>query len=139
MTPSKATLPFLGTWLLTKCESSRPDLPHPASGITTFTQEEDAVHYSNDGTWSDGRTAKVSAIVNMDGSWSPVTGSLLSDSLSFRRLEDGSFEAKMKKGGVDVGTSRSTVSADGRVMTAHWEIAGPGGTTISWKTTSERQ
>ena len=24
MTPSKAPLPFLGTWKLTKCESSRP-------------------------------------------------------------------------------------------------------------------
>jgi hypothetical protein len=41
MTPSKAPLPFLGAWKLTTTESSRPDLPHPASGLTTFTQEED--------------------------------------------------------------------------------------------------
>ena len=139
MTPSKARLPFLGTWRLTKCESSRPDLPHPTSGITTFTQKEDAVHYSNDGVWSDGRPAKVSAVLQMDGNWSPVTGSLLADSLSFRSLGDGSFEAKMKKGGVDVGTSRSTVSAVGRIMTGHWEVVGPGGTSLTWKTTSERQ
>ena len=139
MTPSKAPLPFLGTWKLTKCETSRPDLPHPTSGITRFTQKEDAVHYSNDGVWSDGRAAKVSAVLQMDGKWSPITGSLLADSLSFRALGDGSFEAKMKKGGVDVGTSRSTVSADGRIMTGHWEVVGPGGTSLSWKTTSERQ
>jgi hypothetical protein len=139
MTPSKAPLPFLGTWRLTKCESSRPDLPHPTSGITSFTQEEDAVHYSNDGVWSDGRAAKVSAVLRMDGTWCPLTGSLVADSLSFRCLEDGSFEAKMRKAGTDVGTNRTTASADGRTMTGHWEFVGPGGTTITWKTMSERQ
>ena len=139
MTPSKAPLPFLGTWKLTKCETSRPDLPHPTAGITTFTQGKDAIHYSNDGVWSDGREAKVSAVLQMDGNWFPITGSLVADSLSFRRLEDGSFEAKMRKSGTDVGTSRSTVSEDGRTMTGHWEFVGPGGTTITWKTTSDRQ
>ena len=139
MTPSQAPLPFLGTWKLTACETSRPDLPHPTGGITTFTQEEDAIHYSNDGVWSDGRTSKASAVLQMDGTWFPIAGSLVADSLSFRRLEDGSFEAKMQKAGVGVGTTRSTISADGRAMTGHWEFAGPGGTTITWKTTSERQ
>lgn len=139
MTPSKAPLPFLGTWKLMKCETSRPDLPHPASGITTFTEEEDAIRYTNDGVWSDGRTSKVTADLLLDGTWCQVTGSLLVDSLSFRHLEDGSFEAKMKKGGVDVGTTRSKVSADGRSSTGHWEILGPDGTTVTWTTTSERQ
>lgn len=139
MTPSKAPLPFLGTWKLTTCESSRPDLPHPASSITTFTQEEDAIHYQSDGVWSDGRVAKVTAILQMDGSWCPVTGSLLTDSLSFQRLEGATFEAKMRKGGVDVGTTRSTVSPDGRTMTGHWELVGIGGVTVTWNTTSERQ
>jgi hypothetical protein len=139
MTPSKAPLPFLGTWKLAKCESSRPDLPHPTSGITTFTQEEDAIHYSNDGVWSDGRTTKVSAVLQLDGNWCPLTGSMLADSLSFRRLEDGSFEAKGKRDGVDVLTSRSRVSADGRTMTGYWELVGPDGATITWETTSDRQ
>ena len=130
MTPSKAPLPFLGTWKLTKCESSRPDLPHPTSGTTTFTQKEDGIHYSNEGVWSDGRTAKASAVLQPDGSWCPITGSLMTDSLSLH-LGSGSVEAKMRKGGVDVGTNRSTFSADGRTMTGHWEIVGPGGTTMS--------
>jgi hypothetical protein len=102
MTPSKAPLPFLGTWKLKKCETSHPELPHPTSGITTFTQEKDAIHYSNDGVWSDGRNAKVTADLQADGAWYPVKGSLIADSLSIR-LENGSLEAKMRKGGVDVG------------------------------------
>lgn len=64
---------------------------------------------------------------------------MLADSLSFRRLDDGSFEAKGKRAGVDVLTSRSTVSADGRTMTGHWVLVGPDGTTITWETTSNRQ
>jgi hypothetical protein len=139
MTPSKAPLPFLGTWKLAKCESSRPDLPYPTSGITTFTQEQEAFYYSNEGVWSDGRTAKVSAVLQLDGSWCPVTGSLMAESLSFQRREGGALEAKMRKNGVDAGTNLTTVSADGRTMTGHWEVAGPGGSIIIWKTTSERQ
>lgn len=139
MTPSKAPLPFLGTWKLTKCESSHPDLPHPTSGVTTFTQEKDAIHYSADTVWSDGRKSNASAVLTLDGSWCTVSGSLVTDSLSLRRLENGSLEAKMRKGGVDVGKTRSTYSADGRTATGHWEIAGPGGKTITWTTTSERQ
>jgi hypothetical protein len=139
MTPSKAPLPFLGTWKLTKCESSHPDLPHPASGITTFTQEEDAIHYGAETTWSDGRTVKASALLKLDGTWCPVTGSQVADSLSLRLLENGAPDVKMRKGGADVGKTHSTYSANGRTMTGHWEITGPGGKTITWTTTSERQ
>jgi hypothetical protein len=139
MTPAQAPLPFLGTWKLAKCESSRPELPHPVSGITTFTQREDGIRYISDTVWSDGRSAKVLSLLQLNGDWCPVTGSILVDTLSFRRLEDGSYEAKGKKGGVDAITTRSTVSADGRTMTAHWEVAGPGGRTVIWTITSDRQ
>jgi len=75
----------------------------------------------------------------MDGSWCPVTGSPLTDSLSFQHSDGASLEVKMRKGGVDVGINRTTVSADRRTMTGHWELASPDGTTITWETTSERQ
>lgn len=139
MTPSKAPLPFLGTWKLATCESSRPDLPYPTSGLTTFAQEEDGIHYQADSTWSDGRTTKFSAVLQLDGTWSPVTGSQLVDSLSFKRLEDGSSEAKGTKGGAHAVTTHATYSADARTSTAHWELAGPNGVTITWETTSEQQ
>lgn len=139
MTPSKAPLPFLGTWKLVTCESSRPDLPYPTSGVTTFAQEEDGIHYVADSTWSDGRTTSVSAVFQLDGAWSPVTGSHLVDSLSFRGLEDGSFEAKGMKGGSHAVTVHAKYSADGRTSAAHWELTGPNGAAITWEATSERQ
>jgi len=138
MTPSKAPLPFLGTWKLTKCESSRPDLPHPTSSITTFTLKDDAIHYTSDGVWSDGRASKVIAVIPMDGSWCPVSGSMLADSLSLQ-IEGSSIAGKMRKAGVDVGTTRSTASADGRTMVGRWELVGPGGVTVIWDTASARQ
>jgi hypothetical protein len=63
----------------------------------------------------------------------------LADSLSFRRLEDGSTQATMKKAGVEVGSNRTAVSADGQTLMSHWQFAGPGGTSITWETTSQRQ
>jgi hypothetical protein len=129
----------LGTWKLVACESSHPDLPHPTSGITSFTQGENAIQYANDGVWSDGRNSNARADVQLDGNWYPVSGSLLADSLSLRRLDDGSFEAKMRKNGLDIGSALSTISPDGKTQTGHWEVAGPGGTAITWTTTLERQ
>lgn len=138
MTPFEAAAPLLGTWRLAKCETSRPDLPQPTSLLTKFAFEEGAIHYSNDSVWSDGRVSKVSAVLQMDGNWYPVEGSLLSDSLSLRRLEDGSFEAKTKKGPAHVGATRYTVSADGQTLLGHWDVTGPGGGKIIWDATSER-
>ena len=139
MTPSQAPYAFLGTWKVTKCQTSRPDLPHPVSGITIFTQEQDGIHYSGDTVWSDGRTSKAAFVYQLDGSWYPVTGSLVADSASLRLLEDGSLEARMKKGGADLGNQHCTFSADGRVMTSHWEFIGPDGAKITWELMSERQ
>jgi len=139
MTPAKAPIPFLGTWKQTKCECSRPDLPHPTSALMTATQESDGIHMNSKGVWSDGREAQMSAVYQMDGKWYPVTGSLVADSVSLRIVDGSSAEAKLRKGGTDIGTQRITVSADGRTLTARIDIAGPGGAPINWTTTSERQ
>jgi hypothetical protein len=137
MTPAKSPLPFLGTWKLTSCESSHPDLPHPVSGITTFAEEPGAIRYTNEGAWSNGTKTDVQAVLQLDGSWCPITGSLLADSISVETTSDG-LTAKMRKAGVDVGTTRAVVSADRRTTTGTWEIAGPGGITVKWKTTTVR-
>lgn len=139
MIPFEAEFPLAGKWKLTSCETSRPDLPQPASLATTFALKEGLVHYANDVVWSDGRAASVSAVVSLDGSWFPLQGSFLSDSLSLHRLEDGSFEAKTRKGGADVGTTRYTVSSDGQTLTGHWTVKGPFGNVTTLTVISERQ
>jgi len=139
MTPATAPVPFLGTWRITKVEPSRPDLPHPVGGITNTTQEPDGFHMNSVATWSDGRTVKTSAVYKLDGSWYAVSGSLVADSVSVRALEGGAYEAKLRKGGVDVGTQRISVSADGRTLTADANVQTPGGTPVSWRTTSIRE
>ena len=82
---------------------------------------------------------KTSVVYKLDGNWYPVTGSPVADSVSVRVFEGGAFEAKLRKGGVDVGTQRVTVSADGRTLTMDASIIGPQGTPLAWKTISTRE
>ncbi len=138
MTPSRAPLRFLGTWRIKQCESSQPELAHPTSGVTSFTQEGDVVHYENQSTWSDGRSSQVSASLRLDGSWCPVNGSSLTDSVSFRSNGD-SFEATMRQQDKPAGSNRTRVSPTGRTMTSEWEIPTPDGQTIVWKMIFERE
>jgi len=137
MTPAKAPLPFLGTWNFTKCETSHPDLPYPVAGITTFAEEDGLIHYSAETTWSDGRTSSAQAVLRLDGSWCPITGSQLADTISISPTADG-LSVRIRKAGADIGTTSSKVSPDGRTMNGGWELAGPGGVAITWKTTSTR-
>ena len=104
-----------------------------------MTQEPDGLHLTGEQVWSDGRTVKINTVYQMDGKWYPVTGSPIADSVSAKRLDDGSIEAKLRKGGADAGTNRTAVSADGRTLTADADLVGPGGTRLKWKVTSQRQ
>jgi len=123
---------------MTSCETSHPEFPYPKSSLTTFAQQQDGIHYKAESTWSDGRSTAVEVLFKMDGSWCPLVGSALADSVSLRSLDDGSFEGTMKKGGIESGKNRMRVSADGQRMNTEWHIADPGGVTITWKTTSQR-
>src|SRR5215469_9727429 len=139
MTPVQSPLPFVGTWKLTSVATSHPELPHPESSVTTYTQEDDGLHYLAETVWSDGRTTKGHAVFQLDGNWYPLSDSTLADSVRLERLDDRTFGGEMKKGGLISGAVRSVISPDGRTLTGHWEIVGPDGSTITWLTLSIRQ
>jgi hypothetical protein len=140
MTPSQAkSLPILGTWKMVSCQASRPDLPHPTSSTTTFAERDGGIDYHAETVWSDGRTTSARAILHLDGRWCAVEGSALADEASLQALDSGAFEGCMRKGEAVVGSSHTTVSADGQTLTTRWEVAGPGGVTMVWTTVSARQ
>ncbi|MGD1071076.1 MAG: hypothetical protein ABSB15_13130 [Bryobacteraceae bacterium] len=139
MTPAESPLPFVGTWKLIHCETSHPELPYPKSSVTTFVQREDGLDYKAESIWSDGRSTAASIFFRKEGGWCPVSGSALADSVSIQVLDDGSVEGKMRKGESESGRNHMTVSADGQTMSTQWEILGPGGVTITWKSTAQRQ
>lgn len=139
MTPAKSPYPFIGTWKLTSCETSHPNLPYPKSSLTTFAHQKDGIHYRAESTWSDGRETSVHGVFAVDGTWGPVTGSAIADFVSLRIMDDGSTEGRMKKDGREAGRSHTTVSADRTTMHTTWEIVGPGGVNVTWKTVSARQ
>jgi hypothetical protein len=138
MTPAPAPIFLIGTWKAIQVEPSRPDLPHPVGGTVTNVQQDDGIHMTSQATWSDGRAVTTTAAFKMDGEWYPVTGSPLADSVSVRRVDDRTMIATLRKGGVNCGTQRVVVSADGRTLTVEADVMAPGGVALSWKTISER-
>ncbi|MDE3195736.1 MAG: hypothetical protein KGN84_05300 [Acidobacteriota bacterium] len=138
MTATKVSRPIAGSWKLLTVTTSHPDLPHPKSALTVFAASPDGLRYKAETTWSDGRATVAEADFKLDGSWSPVTGSPLADSVSLHAIDERNYEAALRKSGVESGRNKIRISSDGQTMLTEWELIVPGGPTIHLKTIFER-
>ena len=123
--PSKALLPFLGSWRLVKAEmppneSWREPIK---SGITTLTQEQGGLRYKFDGDGS-----QESFLFQPAETWDRNLGTL-----SFEIRQDGSLEAKECHGSEPTPGTTTTfatigfimsVSADGQTLTTQQKALG---------------
>jgi hypothetical protein len=68
---------------------------------------------------ADGKPIAYSFAVKFDGKDNPIMGSMPSgaDTISAKRLDSNTFEATVKASGKVIGTSKVTVSKDGKVTT----------------------
>ena len=76
--------------------------------------------------------------VQADGKDHPRTGSPYSDAISVRVVDDRTIESVAKKNGKIVGTSKDTVSEDGKTLTTEWSFVSQSGQKGSGKTISTR-
>ncbi len=111
--------PLVGTWKLNTDKSKFDPGPAPKSMTRTVVAQGDGVRYTFDGVSSDGKPISYSFSVNFDGKDNPVTGSVpnAADTVSAKRINASSYEATLKKGSKVLGTSKMTVSKDGKVTT----------------------
>ncbi len=111
--------PLLGTWKLNVAKSKFDPGPAPKSMTRTVVAEGDGVKYTFDGVGSDGKPVSYGFSVKFDDKDNPIMGSMPAgaDTISAKRLGPNSFEATLKKGGKEIGKSKVTVSADGKVTT----------------------
>jgi hypothetical protein len=113
------TNPLVGTWKLNIEISKFDPGPAPKSLTRTVEAQGDGVKYTFQGVGADGNAIAYGFAVQFDGKDNPIMGSMPSgaDTISAKRLDSNTFEATLKKGGNIIGTSKVTISKDGKVTT----------------------
>jgi hypothetical protein len=111
--------PLVGTWSLNVAKSKFDPGPAPKSLTRTVEAAGDGVKYTFAGVAADGTPIAYGFSVNFDGKDNPIAGSIPSgaDTISAKRVNANRFEATLKKGSKVLGTSKVTVSKDGKVTT----------------------
>jgi len=124
---AQGTNPLIGTWKVNVAKSTFSPGPPPKSPRTrTYTQNGEGLKLVQSG----GVNADGSAMVpsgwaaHFDGKDYPVVGNPATDMVTVTMVGASTMDFTTKKGGKVTGTSRMTVSKDGKTMTM-WQ----GGTT----------
>jgi hypothetical protein len=111
--------PLLGTWKLNLAKSKYTGMPAPKELTRSVGADGDAMKYVNSGTAADGSSISFTFTVKYDGKDYPITGKAPydADMIAIKRVNDYTYEAVLKKGSQVVGTTKVTVSKDGKVTT----------------------
>jgi hypothetical protein len=111
--------PLVGTWKLNVTKSKYDPGPAPKSLTRTVEAQGNGVKYSFEGVGGDGKPIVYGFSVQFDGKDNPISGSIPSgaDTIAASRTDSNHFVATLKKGDKVIGTSKVTVSADGKVTT----------------------
>jgi hypothetical protein len=111
--------PLVGTWKLNVTKSKYDPGPAPKSLTRTVEAQGDGVKYTFDGVAADGKPIAYGFSVQFYGKDNPISGSIPSgaDTISAKRTDSNHFVATLKKGDKVIGTSKVTVSKDGKVTT----------------------
>ena len=111
-----ASDPVVGTWKLNTTKSTG-NAPMPKSEIRTYAASGDGVALTWKRVGADGKDSAVKTTFKYDGKDYPVTGSPDFDSLSAKRVDANTIDSTQKRMGKEVGTTKRTVSADGKSLT----------------------
>ncbi len=110
--------PFLGTWKLDAAKSK--SMPGPAAKSVTVKMEPAGAAFkiTISGVGGDDKPISMSYTMAYDGKDYPVTGSADYDAISAKMLNPLTRHTVRKKGGKEVQTVHSVLSADGKHYTS---------------------
>ena len=119
-----AANPLLGTWTvnIAKSKYSPADLT-PKSGTTTFAAASGGIRVTNDGVDNQGRKTHQEYTTNFDGKDVPCNCTIdgkpspNQDSVSWRKIDDYTYELVAKLKGQALTTTRIVVARDGKTRT----------------------
>ena len=110
--------PVVGTWKLDAAKSSFSAGPALKSQTRTYSQSDQSITLNMATVGADGKETTSQTTYHLDGKDYPVTGNPDYDSLSGKKIDTNTSEFTLKRAGKPVGTTRRTVSKDGKTLTA---------------------
>ncbi|MFZ0798164.1 MAG: hypothetical protein WCA13_04500 [Terriglobales bacterium] len=108
--------PVMGTWKLNEAKSKFPP-GAPKNPTVVYEAAGDSVKVTVDGVDSDGKPTHNEWTGKFDGKDYPLVGDPMSDTRSYKKVDDRTMELTNKKGGKVTATGRIVVSADGKTRT----------------------
>jgi hypothetical protein len=121
---------YLGTWKLNLAKSNYGATPPTKSETRTITPQGDGVKISFEGVSANGSPIAYSYTTKYDGKDSPVSGvghPKAADMIAVKRVDANTILQTDKKAGKVVGSNRSVISKDGKVLTITSKGVGPDG------------
>jgi hypothetical protein len=109
--------PYLGTWTLNAAKSQFVPAPGPKSMTRVYVAAGDAVDLTITGVAADGKPIARHSVFKFDGKDYAYTGNADFDAMTVKRIDSSHYETTTKKAGKAVGTSSTSISADGKVFT----------------------
>jgi hypothetical protein len=130
--------PVVGTWKLNAAKSTG-STAMPKSETRTYKASGDGVALTWERVGADGKKSSVKTTFKYDGKDYPVTGSPDFDALSAKRIDANTIDSTQKRMGKEVGTTRRTVSADGKTLTLVSKLTTAKGEEVSMNMVYDRQ
>lgn len=134
----RAADPIIGTWQLNLARSRYDPGPAPKSQTRIYTQDKTGIKAISIIVYRSGNTDTVHYPADYDGKEHPVAGSPDTDGIVMKRVDDYTAESSLMHAGKVIGTTRRTVSRDGKALTITYRGTGPTGEQVSNTTYYDR-
>ena len=117
---------MMGSWKLNEAKS-KLGAGGPRNNTVVIEAAGENVKITMDGVDASGKPTHNEWTGKFDGKEYPVTGDAISDTRSYKKIDDRTFEVSGRKGGKVAISGRVGVSADGKTRTAHVKGLSPSG------------
>ena len=129
--------PVIGTWKLNTAKSTGATLPR--SETRTYAASAGGIALTWKRVGADGKETSVETTFKYDGKDYPVTGSPDFDALSVKRVDANTVDSTQKRMGKAVGTTKRTVSKDGKTLTLVSKLTNAKGEVVNTTLVYDRQ
>ena len=114
--------PVIGTWKLNVAKSTFKAGPALKSQTRIYSQSAQGITLNMKTVGADGKESDSQTTYHLDGKAYPVTGNPDYDGLSGKQVDSNSAEFTLMRAGKAIGTTRRTVSKDGKTLTSDFKM-----------------